>query len=159
MRKDATLEDRLEFRKLLELHPNISKDHGELPKMYRMFALETFEGQPIIEESVKHRLTVMRAELAGPSPSPLELLLVDVVLAAHQDYWAFAMVAKQKTAKSFTLEDMEKWERVLASKETRYLRAIAELARVRRLLNLPAPQVNINMPGGQQVNVQGDVKP
>jgi hypothetical protein len=53
---------------------------------------------------------------------------------------------------------MAQWERVLASKEARYLRAVETLARVRRLLNLPAPQVNINLPGGQQVNVQGDVK-
>jgi hypothetical protein len=157
MRKDATLADRLEYRKLLELYPNLSKDHGDLPKMYRMFALEAFEGQPILEESVKHRLTVMHAELAGATPSPLELLLVDVVLSTYQDYWQFAMITKQKTGKSFTLDEMPKWEHVLASKETRYLRAIAELARVRRLLNLPAPQLNINMPGGQQVNVQGDV--
>jgi hypothetical protein len=53
------------------------------------------------------------------------------------------------------MRDMEQYERILASKEARYLRAIGELARVRRLLNLPAPQVNINLPGGQQVNVQG----
>jgi hypothetical protein len=159
LKKDVTLAERAEYRKMLELYPELSKDHGELHKMYNLFALEVFQGQPIIEESVKHRLVVMRADLAGPTPSALELLLVDVVLSAYQDYWQFAMIAKQKTAKSFTLEDMEKWERVLSSKETRYLRAIAALARVRRLLNLSAPQVNINMPGGQQVNVNGDVKP
>jgi hypothetical protein len=158
-RKDASPADRAEYRKLLELYPDLSKDHGELPKMYRMFALEMFQGQPILEESVKHRLKVMRAELAGPTPSALEVLLVDVVLSAYQDYWHFAMVMKQKTAQSFTLHEMPKWEHLLASKETRYLRAIGELARIRRLLNLPASQVNINMPGGQQVNVQGDVKP
>ena len=155
MRKDATSADREEFRKLLDLYPNLSKDYGVLPKFYRQFALETFDGQPIMQESVNHRLKIMRAELAGATPSPLELLLVDVVLSTYQDYWQFAMVAKQKTAKSFTLDEMPKWEHVLASKETRYLRAISELARIRRLLNLPAPQVNINMPGGQQVNVQG----
>jgi len=158
LHKDVTQADRDEFRKLLALHPDLSKDHGELPKMYRMFALEMFQGQPLLEESVRHRLKVMRAELAGPAPSPLELLLVDVVLSTYQDYWHFAMIMKQKTSQSFTLHEMPKWEHVLASKETRYLRAIGELARVRRLLNLPAPQVNINLPGGQQVNVQGDVR-
>jgi hypothetical protein len=49
---------------------------------------------------------------------------------------------------------MERWERVLASKEARYLRAIETLARVRRLLRLPAVQVNIAAEGSQQVNVQ-----
>jgi hypothetical protein len=69
------------------------------------------------------------------------------------------ILVEQKMSDRFTLHDGEKWERILASKEARYLRAIETLARVRRLLNLPAPQVNINLPGGQQVNVQGDVKP
>ena len=157
-RKDPSPADRAEYRKLLELYPDLSKDQGEMPKLYNMFALEVFQGQPILEERVRHRLKVMRAQLAGATPSPLEVLLVDVVLCAYQDYWHFAMVMKQKTAQSFTLYDMPKWEHVLASKETRYLRAIGELARIRRLLNLPAPQVNINLPGGQQVNVSGDVK-
>jgi hypothetical protein len=58
---------------------------------------------------------------------------------------------------SFSLRDMEQWERVLGSKEARYLRAIEELARVRRLLKLPALQVNIVAAGGQQVNVAGDL--
>jgi hypothetical protein len=97
-RKDASPADRDEFRKALEMHPDLSKDYGELPKMYRTFALEMFQGQPLLEESVKHRLKVMRAELAGPTPSPLELLLVDVVLSTYQDYWHFAMVMKQRTA-------------------------------------------------------------
>ena len=68
------------------------------------------------------------------------------------------MAYGQSVGESFTLPAMEQWERVLSSKEARYLRAISELARVRRLLNLPAPQVNINLRGGQQVNVVGDVK-
>jgi hypothetical protein len=97
----------------------------------------------------------MRAELAGERPSPLESLLVDCVLSCYHDYWTFAILVEQKTGSGFTLHDMEKWERILSSKEARYLRAIGELARVRRLLNLPAPQVNINLPGGRQVNVQG----
>jgi hypothetical protein len=140
---------------VLELFPQIANDYGDLPTMYRRAALDRFVSQPVMEESVKFKMKTMRAELAGSNPSPLELLLVDAVIACHQDYWGFAIVFEQKTGKTFTLSELEKWERILASKEARYLRAIAELARVRRLLNLPAPQVNINMPGGQQVNVSG----
>jgi len=68
MRKDAPPADRAEYRKALELYPDLSKDHGEMPKIYNMFALEVFQGQLILEESVKHRLKVMRAELAGSNP-------------------------------------------------------------------------------------------
>jgi hypothetical protein len=67
------------------------------------------------------------------------------------------MVYGQHTSESFTLRDMEQWERVLASKEARFFRAIEELARVRRLLKLPALQVNIAAAGGQQVNVAGEL--
>jgi hypothetical protein len=48
-------------------------------------------------------------------------------------------------------------EKLLVSKEARYLRAIEELATVRRLLRLPALQVNIAAAGGQQVNVAGEL--
>ena len=83
------------------------------------------------------------------------MLLIDAVVLCYQDYFSFQLVYSQRTSDTFTMRDMEQWERVLSSKEARYLRAVGELARVRRLLNLPAPQVNIAMPGGQQVNVQG----
>jgi hypothetical protein len=52
---------------------------------------------------------------------------------------------------------MERWERILASKEARYLKAVETLARVRRLLRLRAPQLNIALAGGQQVNVAGEL--
>jgi hypothetical protein len=156
LRKDVTLEERQEYRKLLDLHPEMSKDYGDQARHYRSAALKPFEAQPILEESIKHRNKIMRQELAGPNPSPLELLLVDVVIAAYQDYWAFATVYKQSTGQSFRMRDMGEWERILSSKETRYLRAVETLARVRRLLKLP--QVNINLPGGQQINVAGDVR-
>ena len=32
MRKDATTADRAEYRKMLELFPDLSKDYGEMPK-------------------------------------------------------------------------------------------------------------------------------
>jgi hypothetical protein len=61
----------------------------------------------------------------------------------------------QNTKETFALATLEQWEQVLASKQRRYYRAIEALARVRRLLHLPGPQVNINLPGGQQLNVNG----
>lgn len=151
--KDASAAERAEFQKLLELRPRAAEIYGDLPAVYRRNAGSRFASLPIAEESVKFQVESLRTQLCGPSPSPLECLLVDAILACYHDYWKFSILVEQKTGQSFTLEAMEKWERILASKETRYLRTIGELARVRRLLNLPAPQVNINMPGGQQVNI------
>jgi hypothetical protein len=157
-KKDASAADREEFQRLLELRPKAAKLNGDLPALYHRQASER-TSIPLVQESIAYCTRELRTQLAGNTPSPLEALLVDVIVGCHSDYWLFAFLVKQKEHEGFTLDDMEKWERILASKETRYLRAIVELARVRRLLNLPAPQVNINLPGGQQVNVQGDVKP
>jgi hypothetical protein len=82
----------------------------------------------------------LRTSLGYEAASALERLLVDVILTAWQDYHPFAMVYGQRTGESFTLRDMEQ-----------------ELARVRRLLKLPALQVNIAAAGGQQVNVAGEL--
>jgi hypothetical protein len=99
--------------------------------------------------------------VAGDNATPTELLLIDAILGCWFDYWTFAMLHEQRTGgpDGATLKALYQWEQTLASKEARYLRAIETLARVRRLLKLPGAQVNINMPGGQQVNVSGEVKP
>lgn len=152
---DPPKEIRDEFRALLKQQPDLALLFGTLPTMTRSQSLDRFDSFPAMQESIRFQLKQMRADLAGDYASPLEVLLVDVVVLCYQDYYSFALLCNSKTKKETTLNAMEQWERVLSSKEQRYLRAITELARVRRLLNLPAPQVNINLPGGQQVNVQG----
>ena len=144
-----------EFRQLLRDTPDLALVHGTLPTLARNQALKRFKGAPALEESLLFQLTQLRKDLAGPSATPLEMLLIDAVVLCYQDYFSFQLVYSQRTSDTFTMRDMKEWECVLSSKEARYLRAVGELARVRRLLNLPAPQVNIAMPGGQQVNVQG----
>ena len=151
-RENATEADREEYRKLLDEMPELATS---LEGMYFRATRKPLEKHPSVDEDLMRRRKLMRAALLGPAPSELEKLLVEVVLSAHADYWHFAVMYKQQTAGAITLRDMEQWERVLNNKEQRYLRAIGELARVRRLLNLPAPQVNIALAGGQQVNVSG----
>jgi hypothetical protein len=155
---DPPKEVREEFRELLKKTPDLALLFGTLPSMARSQSLERFKSFPAMQESIRFQLNQMRVDLAGENATPLEALLVDAVVLCYQDYFSFALVCNTHTKKETTLDGMAQWERVLASKEARYLRAVETLARVRRLLNLPAPQVNINLPGGQQVNVQGDVK-
>lgn len=154
IRKSAPSEEtKQEYRKVLERFPAVAQRFGDLPTLYRAATSDRFAKQAVIEEAVKFQTKALRAQLAGDEATPLESLLVDAILACHQDYWMFAMVYEQKTGSSFTLRDLEQWERVLASKEARYLRAVETLARVRRLLKINV-QVNIATEGGQQVNVQ-----
>ena len=125
--------------------------------MARGKRIDSYESFPALEESLRFQIKRLRADLAGEQASPLELLLIDAVVLCYTDYFSFALLMNTHTRKEVTLNSVEQWDRILAGKEARYLRAIGELARVRRLLNLPAPQVNINLPGGQQVNVAGSV--
>jgi hypothetical protein len=151
----APLAAREEFRALLDRAPDIALLHGDLPTLVRNHAAGAFESFPLMEESVKGRMRQIRKELLGTEPTPLETLLVEAVVLCYQDYFSFAMLAGKHTGK--TLKELEQWERVLSSKEARYLRAIGELARVRRLLKLPLVQVNVALNGGQQVNVAGEL--
>lgn len=151
-------ETRDELRVLLAKAPDLALQFGTLPSMTRSRGLDRYKSFPVLQESIRFQLKQLRKDLAGAQATPLELLLIDAVVCTYQDYFSFFMLVNQSTAGQTTLDAIEKWERILSSKEARYLRAVAELARVRRLLNLPAPQVNINMPGGQQVNVHGKVE-
>jgi hypothetical protein len=146
---------REEYRAMLKEKPDMALQLGTLPSMTRQMVLDRFKSFPAMEESIRFQLKTMRQDLAGDNASPLEVLLVEAVVLCYQDFFSFALLYAQQTKSEITLNAMEQWERILSSKEARYLRAIAELAKVRRLLNLPAPQLNINMPGGQQVNVSG----
>jgi hypothetical protein len=153
----ATERDRQEFRTLLALRPDLYEGSGDLARMAQRERRGPLAKNAYLDESMKHYLRQLRASLGYETASALERLLIDVILGAWQDYHLFAMVYGQRTSESFTLRDMEQWERVLASKEARYLRAIEELPRVRRLLKLPALQVNIAAAGGQQVNIAGQL--
>jgi hypothetical protein len=157
MRPGATEHDRWEFRTLLALRPELGEASGDLAQMAQSERRGALAKSAFLDECVKHQIRQLRGALGYETASALERLLIDVILAAWQDYHLFAMVYAQRTSESFTLSNMEQWERVLASKEARYLRAIEELARVRRLLKLPALQVNIAAAGGQQVNVAGEL--
>jgi hypothetical protein len=152
LKSDASASERAEYQRLLRLRPQESRVFGDLAVRAQDGALKAYKALPMLEADIAHRLQCMRGELAGPSPSPLELLLIDVILCSYQDFFEFQLCYKQKTIDGFKFADMEQWERILASKAARYIRAVESLARVRKLLNL---QININMPGGQQVNVQG----
>lgn len=156
--KEPTREQREEYRALLREKPEIANILGTLPELAQKESLKRFASFPALEDSVRFQLQRLRDDLAGEHPTQLEKLLIEAIVLCYQDYFNFAMLMNTNIGKEITLTALEQWERVLEGKEQRYLRSIAELARVRRLLNLPAPQVNIALAGGQQVNISGNLK-
>lgn len=103
----------------------------------------------IAEEAALARYVAeMRTNLDGPSPSPIERLLVDGVVTCWLDVslvrerWAHAL----KAGAVGSLKDID---RLLDSAQRRYLDAHKTLATVRRLI-IPVVQVNM---AKQQVNM------
>ena len=102
-----------------------------------------------------HTLQALRDDLGYRGASLLEQLLIEQVALAWLDYDTMVIRYARKTTESHTTEAGLYWDRRLNSAQTRYLRAVETLARVRRLSRDTPLQVNI---GGQQVNVAGEMK-
>jgi hypothetical protein len=86
---------------------------------------------PLLRESVTRKLELLRGELAGPNPAPLERLLVErVVTCWLQLHFLELLHAGQD---NLSLAQMTCWERCVDRAQNRYLSAIRALALVRKL--------------------------
>lgn len=102
---------------------------------------------PVIKEATERKFDELRAELLGPSPTALERLLVERVVATwyHLHYVEALYGGRESTSLALGLY----YQKSITAAQKRYLDAIKGLAEVRKLA-LPALQVNI---ANKQVNV------
>ena len=120
----------------------------------RMAALTAAGGDPLVEEALFARLDALRREIAGEDPSPLEILLTERVVACWMLVELFEVLTTAQLSRvgghrvpiSHTLQMVKGQE----SANRRYLAAIRELARVRKL-QVGAPAVQYNT----QINLDG----
>jgi len=105
----------------------------------------------VFREALTRRMELMRADLAGPNPTPIERLLVERVVAC----WLQVQDAdvRYAQAKDLSLKWYEYCQRRMNHSHKRYLSAVKTLALVRKLA-VPVLQVNI---AKKQVNVAGAV--
>jgi hypothetical protein len=112
-------------------------------------------GDPLTEEALYAKLDAMRAEIAGENPTPLEVLLTERIVSL----WMLSALLEVLVSAQYqkTLSDRTKrsspsyliqQSRILEGATRRYLAAIRELARVRKL-QAGAPPVQVNT----QVNI------
>ena len=134
----------LELKAWLDRHPEVWHHLGDLAKHAEHAWLELIGGpDPALKGSVALKAAELRAELCGASPSPLEGLLADRVVACwlqvhHAD--AVAAQARDQSLKQadFALKRQDRAHR-------RYLSAMGALTALRRLL--PAAAVGMEAPG------------
>jgi hypothetical protein len=145
---DRTLLPRL--REVLKDPAAVDLLGGNLARYAQLTLIEKFSGQNLLfKESLARKLELLRAELAGPNPEPLERLLVERVLACWLHLHHLEQVYAQQDGMSLELGSY--YQRCLSAAQKRYLAAIKTLAMVRKLA-VPVLQVNI---ANRQVNVAG----
>ena len=122
---------------------------GNLAYQAELSLIENVGGdQLVFKEALGRKLAVLRDELAGPNPTPLERLLVERVVAC----WLQVQDADVRYAqgqKTCTFAQSEYYQRRQDRAHNRYLSAMRTLAVVRKL-TIPVVQVNI---ARKQVNV------
>ncbi len=120
----------------------------------RVLAKTAAANDPLVEEALYARLDTMKAEIAGEDPTPLEALLAERIVSCWMLTTLFeVLMAGQfihgqthRVSPAYLLQ----MARLHESASRRYLAAIRELARVRKLQS--------NMPG-VQFNTQINVRP
>jgi hypothetical protein len=121
------------LRAALDEHPEIWQHYGDLGGLTEQAWLEQISGPDLcMRESMRFRLEALKKDLAGPSPSPLESLLIQRAAvcwlqASHADFIEATTLGSQSIALAqLRLKRME-------SSQRRLLHAIKTLAMVHRL--------------------------
>jgi hypothetical protein len=141
------LHEILKTPRWVEACGNLAK-HAENALIHRFAAKDLAVG-----EGLRQKLEVMRGELTGPNPSPLERLLAERIATCWLHVYQLETTYASKD--SMSLDLAMHFQRCIDRAHKRYLTAIKTLATVRKLA-LPVLQVNI---AKKQVNVAGPCLP
>jgi hypothetical protein len=126
-----------ELRVALNANPWVWERYGDLAKQSQGAWLQLVAGNNLLLlESARRKAEQLRAELAGPAPSPLERLLIERVVACwlqvHYSDASYAQLKGNSPAQHTAALQRQN------SAQQRYLQAVKALATVRKLLR-PAP--------------------
>ena len=151
---DGDKRARGELRRLLhESGPEVIREASEFARIGQSTLIRTAAGSDALrEEALVIRLHMMRSEIAGPNPSPLEVLLVEKIVSV----WILTEVLELFLSTQLTTE-LPKSQRMSHSflkfypgwqeqAHRRLLSSIRELTRVRRLQSgAPSSQTNVQI--------------
>ena len=151
---DRRSQARAELRRAIaRSSPEVIAEASSVARRAEWMLVKTISaGDTLMQEALRARMEHMRAEIAGENPTPLELLLTERVVAG----WLLVEVLEALMAGQYRRgqegprvgpDYIIQHSRILESATRRYLAAIRELARVRKLQTGTPVQVNT------QVNV------
>jgi hypothetical protein len=122
-----------ELRAALDVNPWVWQRYGDLAQQSQAAWLQLIAGSNLLlQESTRRKAAQLRAELAGPEPSPLERLLVERIVATwlqvHYSDAAYAQMKGNGPGQHTAALRRQN------SAQQRYLQAVKALATVRKLL-------------------------
>jgi hypothetical protein len=143
------------LRQLLKNPRMVELLGGDLAREAQLTRIATCSGENLLaREALTRKLQMLRDEQAGPSPTPLERLLVERVVACWLHL--YMMEANHAAKHSINLKLGIYYQQCFDRAQRRYLSAIKTLALVRKLA-LPVLVAPVN--GAQQVNARnGDAR-
>ena len=140
-----------ELRPLLKDDPEVLSFYGKLAESAQESLIRNMIGSNLVfRAGVHRRLSEMRVQLSGDSPTPLEDLLIERILTCWLETQYYDALHAQNM-KEASVKTGEYLQRRQDRAHRRFLSAVKMLAVIRRL-QLPVIQVNI---GEKQVNVAG----
>jgi hypothetical protein len=126
---------------------------GDLARRAERAVAERMAGSDLAaQEAIARKLDLLRAELTGPTATPVEKLLVERAVACWLQVQAVDLHIAQKEA-GVVFPQADYWVAQRERAHHRFLSALKTLALVRRLAE-PLLQVNV---ARQQVNVAGAI--
>jgi len=134
------------LRTYMDRSPGLWEQRGDMAHATQRAVIQHAAGNNLlVQESLVRKCQALTQELAGPTPSPLERLLVERIVLC----WLHLHCAEATyfISKDLSIRQAEFHQARISKAQARYLAAIRTLAHVRRL-GVPAVQVNI---GQQQV--------
>jgi hypothetical protein len=140
---DVTVLPRL--KEFLDAHPQVWQELGDLALHAEEAMIRLVAGDNLfVAECIRRDLATLREELAGPSPSPLERVLVQrIVLCRLQTYKADIDAAALDQG---TSPHGPHAQRRQDAAHKRLLAAVKQLAVVRKLLAPSLPPITLALP-------------
>jgi hypothetical protein len=139
------------LREILDEVPTLAKKLLDPAKQAEQSMVKNYAGDdPLVRETLPRTLKIMREELGGKDPSPLERLLVERVVATWLCLQYFEALYAQNIRK-LTLQQSEYQQKRIDHAHRRHLSAVRTLAQVRKLLKGRTTVAQINI-GEKQIN-------
>lgn len=157
-KKKPKEEDIIALRNELEKRPELVRQLGDLALLAQRSLLRNEAESEYSKEVVEAGLNLKRKELGYEESSEMEKMLIEAVLLAWMRLNICEKRYSNRIANKLSFKEAEFLEKRMNHSQMRFLRAVEKLAKVRSLLkNDPKLQINIANPGGQQINLSGDL--